>query len=568
MKITLNKKLVKAITLTRLREWHVNETSYDWKREITFNLKEMTVEEIQSLKKLLEDFRDIRGTQTIIKDMDTWIDIIESKSPKMKKLTVFEIALQNYLVKAEGHRIFMKHPKDQDVWECYRVTNIKFHEKSEYHHTPAYVELEMVYDKFGLRFGRTITFEIDDILNMTVQEILMRKGIYIETPELRANYLSDVERYRNLIEQIGRQFKVTGIGISDVLDSGDEYRHNTRKQNAVFQLDNKVVVDIFIESDGSHDIKSNRLDLGIWFWGNVKQRIKSEKKNQRIEKSDDDEEYEEATLEIPVHPNLVVFDLQRHMRLSVHVRYMKEWIYDKNLSDKLVLKEELKKLVEMLIQHKDGGFKDIVEGKSGGAVILLTGPAGVGKTLTAEVLAEALEKPLYSVQASQLGITVNELEHQLKLVLQRAARWDAIVLIDEADVYIHERGNDLEQNAIVGVFLRVLEYHKSILLMTTNRPDIVDDAIASRCIARVDYEHPTEIQQVEIWKILAASSGIKLSDDIIKNFTEKHNEFSGRDIKNILKLANLKAINDDSSITFETLDYVKRFNPTMVVKRN
>ena len=71
---------------------------------------------------------------------------------------------------------------------------------------------------------------------------------------------------------------------------------------------------------------------------------------------------------------------------------------------------------------------------------------------------EASKKALYVVQCSQLGISAEQLEEKLSGVLERASRWGIILLIDEADVYIHERGNDLEQNAIVGVFLRLLEY--------------------------------------------------------------------------------------------------------------
>ena len=90
------------------------------------------------------------------------------------------------------------------------------------------------------------------------------------------------------------------------------------------------------------------------------------------------------------------------------------------------------------------------------------------KTLTAEVLAEYKERPLYSIQCSQLGIDPETIEKNLAVVLQRANRWNAILLLDEADVYITKRGSSLQHNAIVGVFLRILEYAQCILIMTTN----------------------------------------------------------------------------------------------------
>src|SRR6185295_19284784 len=104
----------------------------------------------------------------------------------------------------------------------------------------------------------------------------------------------------------------------------------------------------------------------------------------------------------------------------------------------------------------------IVAGKTGGTIVFCTGEPGTGKTLTGEVFSEVIKRPLYVVQCSQLGTDEEELEKQLKKVLRRAQRWGAILLIDEADVYVRERGDDIQQNAIVGVFLRVLEYYRGI----------------------------------------------------------------------------------------------------------
>jgi len=194
----------------------------------------------------------------------------------------------------------------------------------------------------------------------------------------------------------------------------------------------------------------------------------------------------------------------------------------------------------------------------------LTGKAGVGKTLTAEVFAETTERPLYNVQASQLGIDPVELEKSLKLILRRASRWNAILLLDEADVYVAERGNSLVQNAIVGIFLRVLEYHTSMMFLTTNRPETIDDAILSRCVARIDYEYPSIDDQIKIWKVLAKTSKIDLDGLIITEFVNKHNSCCGRDIKNLLKLANLKSTALNKKIELADLEFVMQFNPTLV----
>ena len=66
--------------------------------------------------------------------------------------------------------------------------------------------------------------------------------------------------------------------------------------------------------------------------------------------------------------------------------------------------------------------------------------------------------PLYSVGAGDLDITAQALNDKLTQIFDISTSWGAIVLIDEADVFLEERSvHDLQRNAIVAVFLRQLE---------------------------------------------------------------------------------------------------------------
>lgn len=154
------------------------------------------------------------------------------------------------------------------------------------------------------------------------------------------------------------------------------------------------------------------------------------------------------------------------------------------------------------------------------------------------------------------------IESNLLKTFGRAKRWNAIMLLDESDVYVHERGNDLEQNAIVGVFLRVLEYQASMLFLTTNRPDDVDDAIASRCIAKLVYKTPTLDKQARIWRVLADGAGISMPDVEIKKVVQAHPKLKGRDIKNLLKLSRIMAGKAGSAVTAAIVEQVTQFKPT------
>ena len=132
---------------------------------------------------------------------------------------------------------------------------------------------------------------------------------------------------------------------------------------------------------------------------------------------------------------------------------MAPYRYQPELKQKLVLPPEQTDLIDILTAEMDVLMDDIVQGKSGGTTVLCAGPPGVGKTLTAEVYSEIIQRPLYRVHSGQLGLNVSTMETALKEILTRAQRWGAVMLIDEADVYIKRRDDNIAMNAVVGVFL-------------------------------------------------------------------------------------------------------------------
>ena len=120
----------------------------------------------------------------------------------------------------------------------------------------------------------------------------------------------------------------------------------------------------------------------------------------------------------------------------------------------LVLPSDRKTLLRSLIEAHDSNseFDDFVRGKGQGLVINLFGPPGVGKTLSAEATSEHLRRPLYVVGSGDLGTKPSDLDHNLERIFDIATCWHAIVLIDEADVFLEQRSlHDLERNAMVAV---------------------------------------------------------------------------------------------------------------------
>ena len=71
-----------------------------------------------------------------------------------------------------------------------------------------------------------------------------------------------------------------------------------------------------------------------------------------------------------------------------------------------------------------------------------------------------------------------KLEPRLSTIFQIAQQWHAVLLLDEADVFLEKRSSqNLTRNSLVSVFLRKLEYCIEILFLTTNRVTEFDDAI-------------------------------------------------------------------------------------------
>jgi len=184
--------------------------------------------------------------------------------------------------------------------------------------------------------------------------------------------------------------------------------------------------------------------------------------------------------------------------------------------------------------------------------MLLEGSPGVGKTLTAEAVADKLYRPLYSVSGGQLGETAEEVELALSMILELAAKWDAVLLLDECDVFLEKRGvNSLRRNGTVSVFLRLLEYYTGVLFMTTNRVDTIDPAFQSRIHLTIEYPKLSEAARCQIWKQFLAINcpDTTIGDQEIQVLAKV--DLNGREIKNLIKTAQLLAGHENVALDIE-----------------
>lgn len=437
-----------------------------------------------------------------------------------------EMALRNYIAKAP-HKWLIGEDEDGNQL-AYYVSSIRYHPPDARRESPASTSLSMEFAYRGKKSERCVTWNKSDLLGQkSVKKLLLEEDLQLETPEFLEKYEWQVAEYNKTYPQTGEQFSAIGMGRSDE-------RYGRSRSMTVEGQPSKVVIDDLLVDEEDNTLRSTSIVFSTsLFWDAVRKKVDLDDID---EDAEEDEAIGSSDNALPIHPFVNCFRLEDHSFYDIHVDNLKPYVWDTQVINKLVLSEEKKDLIEILITSAGEVMEDIVSGKTGGIIVAASGPPGTGKTLTAEVYCEQTKRPLYVVQCSQLGTNEDKVESKLKEVLDRASRWRAILLIDECDVYVRERGDDIQQNAIVGVFLRTLERYRGILFLTTNRATVIDDAIVSRLTAHLRYELPNTEELAKIWLVLSENYKVELSQPLIVKLA-KEMPMSGRSVKNILKLA-------------------------------
>ncbi|KAJ5701260.1 hypothetical protein N7488_008808 [Penicillium malachiteum] len=226
--------------------------------------------------------------------------------------------------------------------------------------------------------------------------------------------------------------------------------------------------------------------------------------------------------------------------------------WNDNAFPKLMLPNGYQNLVLSFVEaqsESDFAFDDIIEGKGLGVIMLLVGPPGTDKTLTAEAVADKVRKPLYILSAGELGQDARSIADRLDSVLKLTEKWDAVLLFDECDVFLQERSvSNMAHNEIVAVFLkiltrsiRLLEYYRGIMLMTTNRASTIDHAFQSRIHLTLHYPDLDSTAKEHIWRQF--TSQLQLDDTFTDEIYGRLAQLSmnGCQIKNTVKISALLA---------------------------
>lgn len=169
------------------------------------------------------------------------------------------------------------------------------------------------------------------------------------------------------------------------------------------------------------------------------------------------------------------------------------------------------------------------------------------------------------VSAGELGTDSRVLEGELQRILDICHAWGAILLLDEADVFLEKRNMaDIHRNALVSIFLRQLEYFQGILFLTTNRVQTFDEAFQSRIHIALRYDTLDRHARKAIFKMFVERARAQQQKKADSNKTEDpitftedefdrlaRHDLNGRQIKNIVIRAQALAVNKGEPLAME-----------------
>ncbi|KAF5588567.1 AAA family ATPase [Fusarium pseudocircinatum] len=411
--------------------------------------------------------------------------------------------------------------KEDHVIQCYRcvkVSNVQTSESGERHYKVTVGAVD--YD--GERIGTTET----DIYVKAFQGV--RHINALELAPLDSH--KDAAEIRNLMKQRHRQFHMLikaqhshkyYNGIAWIPMERSPYAQGKPQLQAGFHVRGRIVIDYEAYLDYNPDERS--------LFDRSKYQEDSE------DKADDDQ----ALLCTARIPGFSLLD-RRWAWFLIDEASLKDIEWKPDPFQYLRLQEDKKSIIAHLVKgHLEGGgfdFEDLVAGKGKGLLILLSGPPGM------ECISEHVRRPLYRITAGGLTIDVSNLEKEIRRIFELGTRWNAILLLDEADVLMCQRkAGAVEMNSVVAAFLQVLEYYEGILFLTSNKPNEFDPAVKDRIHLEVALGDITAEDRRAIWRNLIqnipgqAGRDEIWTDEIYNTLSAV--EVNGREIKNILRMA-------------------------------
>lgn len=170
----------------------------------------------------------------------------------------------------------------------------------------------------------------------------------------------------------------------------------------------------------------------------------------------------------------------------------------------LVLSDEMESRIKRIMKEYRQQAKLKKHGLSNRRKVLLAGPPGTGKTMTATVLAGELNLPLYTILMDKLVTKfMGETSAKLRQIFDIMRERRGVYLFDEFDAIGAERSRDNdvgEMRRVLNSFLQFIEQDESdsLVIAATNNPKILDQALFRRFDDIMHYSLPSKGEIVSL----------------------------------------------------------------------
>lgn len=177
----------------------------------------------------------------------------------------------------------------------------------------------------------------------------------------------------------------------------------------------------------------------------------------------------------------------------------------------MVLPDELERRLHRVLREQRQQAKLLSHGLPPRGKLLLVGPPGSGKTLTARALAGELHLPLFVIVLDALMTKfMGETAAKLRIVFDAIGQTRGVYLFDEFDAIGGQRAatNDVgEIRRVLNSFLQFLEDvpPTSLIIAATNHPDLLDPALFRRFDDVIEYRHPDQNLAEQVFRARLAS---------------------------------------------------------------
>ena len=189
---------------------------------------------------------------------------------------------------------------------------------------------------------------------------------------------------------------------------------------------------------------------------------------------------------------------------------------------------------------------------------LFAGPSGTGKTMAAEVIANALGLDLYKIDLSAVvSKYIGETEKNLNRVFTEAEHSNAILFFDEADALFGKRSevrdsHDRYANLEIAYLLQKMEEYEGITILATNLRQNIDEAFIRRLRFIIEFPFPNEEYRRRIWQGIWPAT-TPLASELDLDFIARQFKLTGGNIRNIALAAAFLAAEDGQRVTMPHL---------------